>query len=129
MRERILCQEMPSPPATVDVTPPKPNPLLTTRERFAQHEKDPYCAGCHRLMDPIGLGFESYDAIGRFRTKEGSLNIDASSALKRANRHLDRVVDLMPNPFAIEPSVLPIRSLPRRGPQPQRARLRRSCIS
>ena len=44
------------------VRPPDLAPNLTTRERFAQHSADPLCAACHKLMDPIGLGFENYDA-------------------------------------------------------------------
>ena len=76
VRERLLCQDLPSPPPTVDVTPPAADPTLTTRQRYAQHSEDEYCAGCHRLMDPIGLGFEKYDAIGRYRTTENGLTID-----------------------------------------------------
>src|SRR5262249_38722602 len=76
VREQLLCQTMPSPPPNVDVTPPKPNPSMTTRQRFALHDSDPVCGSCHRLMDPIGLGFESYDPIGRYRQSEGGLPID-----------------------------------------------------
>jgi hypothetical protein len=78
IRERFLCHELPSPPPEVDVTPPKANPSLTTAERYAQHSKDPYCAGCHVLMDPIGLGFESYDAIGAFRSEENGKPVTAA---------------------------------------------------
>ncbi len=77
VRERFLCQDTPSPPPDVDVAVPRPDPKLTTRERFARHEADPYCAGCHKLMDPIGLGFENYDAVGRFRTMESNKPVDA----------------------------------------------------
>ena len=49
----------------------------TTRERFAQHAQDPACAGCHRLMDPVGFGFERYDAIGAFRAVENGKTVDA----------------------------------------------------
>ncbi len=77
VRKRFLCQDPPPPPPDVDVAVPAPDPKLTTRERFAQHEADPYCANCHKLMDPIGLGFENYDPIGRFRTVESNKPIDA----------------------------------------------------
>jgi hypothetical protein len=52
-------------------------PGVSTRERLKQHEVDPACSGCHKLMDPIGFGFESYDAIGRFRTTDGGKPVDA----------------------------------------------------
>src|SRR5205085_3521219 len=37
---------------------------LSVRERMEQHRKDPNCAGCHKLMDPIGLALENFDALG-----------------------------------------------------------------
>jgi hypothetical protein len=76
VREHLLCQHMPSPPPDVDVTAPKVNAMKTTRERFAQHSADPYCAGCHKLIDPIGLGFEAYDALGRWRTTDAGKPVD-----------------------------------------------------
>jgi hypothetical protein len=81
VRERLLCQTMPSPPADIEVMAPKVDRTLTTRERFAKHSSDPYCAGCHQLMDPIGLGFESYDATGKFRTMESGTVIDNSGMI------------------------------------------------
>lgn len=81
VRERFLCTTPPPPPANVNTTPPAPNPDLTTRERFAQHEASPSCSGCHKLMDPIGLGFEQFDATGRWRAMEGTLAIDASGEI------------------------------------------------
>ncbi len=81
VRERILCGEVPAPPPGVDVTPPEPTPGTTTRQRYAEHSVDPVCASCHDMMDPIGLGFEHYDAIGRWRDTENGLTIDASVEL------------------------------------------------
>jgi len=81
VRERLMCQPMPSPPPGVDVTLPPLDPKMTTRERFAKHSSDPYCGGCHALMDPIGLGFESYDAVGRFRTKEAGKDLDDTGSI------------------------------------------------
>jgi hypothetical protein len=80
VREQLLCQELPAPPANV---PPAPEIKagVSTRERFAQHEVDASCSGCHSLMDPIGFVFENYDAIGRFRTTDGGKPVDASGAL------------------------------------------------
>jgi hypothetical protein len=54
---------------------------IPTRQRFEQHSVDPACSGCHRLMDPIGFAFENYDAIGRYRTEDRGLPIDASGTL------------------------------------------------
>lgn len=81
VRERLLCQHLPPPPNDVVIEPPDPDPDATTRERFAQHTADPACAGCHVLIDPLGFGFEHYDAIGRFRTEENGLPVDASGTL------------------------------------------------
>ncbi|MBC8073342.1 MAG: DUF1592 domain-containing protein, partial [Deltaproteobacteria bacterium] len=54
VRKRMLCQEL-SPPPNVPIEPPEPNSDSTTRERFEQHSSDPACAGCHKLIDPIGF--------------------------------------------------------------------------
>src|SRR5204862_4357255 len=45
------------------------------------HGKDPACATCHGLMDPVGLTLEHYDAIGRYRATEGTLTIDTSGEM------------------------------------------------
>ena len=81
VRERLLCATMPSPPEGVEIKAPDLDPNLTTRERFNQHASDRLCAGCHRLMDPIGLGFEGYDGIGAWRTSENGKPIDVSGEL------------------------------------------------
>jgi uncharacterized protein DUF1592/uncharacterized protein DUF1588/uncharacterized protein DUF1587/uncharacterized protein DUF1595/uncharacterized protein DUF1585 len=81
VKERFLCSTPSPPPNNVRVSPPVPDPTLTTRERFARHRADPACAGCHNTMDPIGFGFEHYDAIGRWRDTEGTLAVDASGEI------------------------------------------------
>jgi len=81
VRENLLCEPLPSPPANVNNVAPAPTASTTTRERFAQHSSDPSCAYCHSLMDPIGLGFENYDPIGRFRTTDGPSEVDASGEI------------------------------------------------
>ncbi|HMJ54857.1 MAG TPA: DUF1592 domain-containing protein [Polyangiaceae bacterium] len=83
VRERLLCQGLPAPPADVPA-PPAPRPGATTRERFAAHTSVPACAGCHTLMDPIGFGLENYDGLGRFRTMEEGLPVDSSGELTGA---------------------------------------------
>lgn len=54
---------------------------LTQREASKQHSTNPSCAACHQKMDPIGLGLENYDAVGRYRTMDGGKPIDASGQL------------------------------------------------
>ena len=55
--------------------------LLTMRERVAEHRANPACAGCHNLMDPVGFAFENYDAVGRWRTTDGGVPVDASGTM------------------------------------------------
>jgi mono/diheme cytochrome c family protein/PAS domain-containing protein len=73
----------PSPPPpgvenNLDAAAAKPT---TLRERLAQHRVDKVCASCHNVMDPIGLALENYDHIGKWRTLDGNLPIDASGVL------------------------------------------------
>lgn len=81
VREKLLCQPLPPPPANMMIEPPDPDPNATTRERFAQHTENDSCAGCHSLIDPLGFGFERYDGVGRYRTEENGSTIDASGEL------------------------------------------------
>jgi len=78
VRERLFCQNLPSPPDDLVIRAPDPAPGLSTRERFAEHSNNPGCEECHMLMDPIGFGFENYDALGRFRLEDDGRPIDAS---------------------------------------------------
>lgn len=80
IREAFTCTKVQPPPGGVDTvleesTPDKPQ---TKRQRLAAHVTSPACAGCHAMMDPLGLPFETFDAIGRHRTTEDGLTIDAS---------------------------------------------------
>jgi len=92
VREQLLCQHMPPPPPDLNPTPPKPDPKQTTRQRYSSMLEIQPCAGCHRLMNLIGLGFESYDAVGRFRTTENGLPIDATGEVI-GTEHTDGVFD------------------------------------
>jgi hypothetical protein len=85
VREKLLCQILPPPPDDIDINPPAVDPEATTRERYEAHTTDPACAGCHNMMDPIGFGFENYDAVGLYRTKEGTLPVDASGEVVGAD--------------------------------------------
>ncbi len=76
---------LPPPPPPPNVPPLKDNgsagKFMTMRERMAAHRANPPCAGCHKLMDPVGFSLENYDAEGRWRTREEDVAIDASGNL------------------------------------------------
>lgn len=85
VRELFLCQTVPAPPGDVnfDVVQDINNPNhKTARDRLVAHSTNPTCAGCHAVMDPIGLAMENYDAVGVFRTHENGVEIDASGTLE-----------------------------------------------
>jgi len=71
IREQFLCQQVPPPPPGVDTNlpPVEESKPVTNRERLAMHTGNQVCAGCHNLIDPIGFGFEKFDAIGMRREK------------------------------------------------------------
>ncbi|QDU45954.1 hypothetical protein Mal52_44510 [Symmachiella dynata] len=83
----ILDNILASPP----LPPPPDVPLLsedadavasgTLRQRFEIHRSNPACISCHEKMDPLGFGFENFDAIGRWRTKDSGFDVDASGTL------------------------------------------------
>jgi hypothetical protein len=80
--ENLVGTAAPTPPA--DVPPLEEKPTATAksvRERIEQHRANPACAGCHKIMDPIGLAMENFDAIGRWRTTDENVAIDASGQL------------------------------------------------
>ena len=68
VREEVLCSIIPPPPPGVDTTVPEGDPSDHPRERFLVHTENPACGGCHRLMDPIGFGFDHYAGDGRWRS-------------------------------------------------------------
>ena len=82
IRTLLLCQKMPEPPVDVDTSIPEPSGTTRTlRQRVQEHLENPSCAGCHTLMDPLGLALENFDAIGRWRTYDNGEMIDASGEL------------------------------------------------
>ena len=84
LRELVLCQPVPIPPGDVDfslVQNTENQELKTARDRVTAHRANPTCAGCHKIMDPIGLGMESFDGIGTFRDVENGNPIDVSGDL------------------------------------------------
>jgi hypothetical protein len=71
IREQFLCQHVAEPPPGVNtnlppITEAKPQ---TNRDRMREHVTNPSCATCHNLIDPIGFGFEKFDAIGARRNQ------------------------------------------------------------
>jgi len=88
VRSRLLCQDVPAPPAGLDTKfTPMPN-LVTTRDQYLQGHAAPDhqpCYGCHKLMDPIGVAFEHYDAFGNHRDDEKGVPIDATGTIYGAN--------------------------------------------
>jgi hypothetical protein len=75
----------PPPPAPPNVPPlEEEGPAILTgslRERLERHRADPGCASCHAKLDPLGFVFENYDAIGQWRAKDGTFDIDPSGSL------------------------------------------------
>ena len=82
VRSILLCQKIPVPPVNVDTSIPEASgTTLTLRDRVAEHLEDPSCAGCHELLDPIGLGLENFDGLGRYRILDNGVHIDATGTL------------------------------------------------
>ena len=98
VREQFLCQQVPPPPPGVDTNLPpveeaKP---VTNRERLAMHASNKMCAGCHNLIDPIGFGFEKFDAIGMRREKHKLLfypNLTGAAARRAKPKEIELELD------------------------------------
>jgi hypothetical protein len=81
VRTGLLCESILPPPPGADISIPEVAPGTSTRERFRIHQEDPVCKKCHLYMDPIGLGFENYDAVGKWRVEDAGVPIDASGEI------------------------------------------------
>lgn len=80
--ETVLGDPPPSaPPNVPSLEQSKAEENATLRERLEIHRSNPSCAGCHKLMDPIGLGLENFDAIGRWRDSDGGEPIASQGEL------------------------------------------------
>jgi hypothetical protein len=90
--ERILCDPPPAPPPGI---PPLETPAagtkLTVRAALAKHRANPSCGACHDSIDPIGLGFENFDAIGAYRTTDNGVAIEASGTLANGAAYKDAI--------------------------------------
>ena len=78
--ENLLGAPPPSPPANVPALEDTPV-QGTLRQRMEQHRKNPVCAACHKVMDPLGFALENYDPVGAWRTHEGATAVDAEGAM------------------------------------------------
>jgi len=74
---------IPLPPPNVSTVLPDPpaGVVYTKRQKLAMHEMVASCAACHRLMDPLGLTLENFDAIGNYRSTDQGQPIDVSGDL------------------------------------------------
>ncbi len=82
VRLDLLCEKVPAPPNNVQLNLEALGDGLTQRERLEQHRSNASCAACHTLMDPIGVVFEGFDAVGRQRTlDEGGKPVDTTSTI------------------------------------------------
>ena len=81
--EQILGTPLPPAPPNIPSLPDDKKEKLTgtLRQRMEQHRKNPSCASCHARMDPIGFGMENYDAVGGWRTADGTEALDSSGKL------------------------------------------------
>jgi hypothetical protein len=84
----LLCDAPPPPPpmvavleASADPNDKSPQGAENVKLRLEKHRSDPACSGCHQLFDPLGLGLERYDGLGRYRETYGNLDPIAEAGL------------------------------------------------
>ena len=83
VREGLFCQDVPPPPPGVNDSEAEIPATASAKERAEQHRRSPDCASCHNLFDPIGFAFENFDAVGRYRTMDGTKPVDSALDLDR----------------------------------------------
>jgi hypothetical protein len=87
--ENLLSAAPPPPPANIPALKTdgdEPGTALSMREAMSKHRANPSCAVCHVRMDPIGFSMENFDAVGRWRDRDGANAIDASGVLPDGTR-------------------------------------------
>ena len=78
---QMLCTVVqPPPPEVVAMFPPM-DLSLTARERFTEHSTNPACAGCHSVLDPVGLAFEHFDGAGAWRDDDRGMPLDVTGEI------------------------------------------------
>ncbi len=95
VREQFLCQHVPDPPPGVDTNLPEPteDKPKTNRQRLAEHTTNESCARCHSLIDPVGFGFEKFDAIGQRREKLELIFRTGEGENRKAGKHMEIDLD------------------------------------
>ncbi len=90
--EQLLCDAPPAPPPGVEglAEPPEDEPM-TLREQLESHRTQAVCAGCHKLMDPIGFGLEAFDGIGHTRTHDEWGPVDTTGEIPEMGEFVDAV--------------------------------------
>ena len=80
--ENLLGTPPPPPPANVpSLNESNIGTEVSLRQRLEEHRKNPSCSPCHNVMDPIGFGLETYDAVGAYRTHDGNFPIETAGTL------------------------------------------------
>lgn len=80
--ENLLGTPPPPPPANVpSLNESNIGTEISLRQRLEEHRKNPSCSPCHNVMDPIGFGLETYDAVGAYRTHDGNFPIETAGTL------------------------------------------------
>jgi hypothetical protein len=80
--ENFLNEPIPPPPPNVPaLDEAKIGAAGSMRQQMEEHRTNPACASCHQKMDPVGFGFENFNAIGQWRTKDGKFPIDPAGTL------------------------------------------------
>jgi len=89
--EAIFGKSPPPPPANVEPIEPNPvtSPKATLRMKLEAHIHDANCAACHAKIDPLGLAFENYDAVGRWRTTEKTEGTGADPSVNPGGKFPD----------------------------------------
>ena len=89
MLENLFNAPPPPAPPNVPALPEKRHHgknSSTLRQELEAHRKDPACASCHALMDPIGFGLENFDGVGRWRTEDRGKTLDVADKLVTGQR-------------------------------------------
>jgi uncharacterized protein DUF1592/uncharacterized protein DUF1588/uncharacterized protein DUF1587/uncharacterized protein DUF1595/uncharacterized protein DUF1585/cytochrome c len=104
--ENILGTPIPPPPPNAGELSEEKDAVLSgsLRQRMEQHRANPNCVSCHQRMDPLGFGFENFDAIGAWRDKDGNFPVDPSGTLPggqsfKGPRDLKAILKTKPDQF------------------------------
>lgn len=81
----LLCEYPPPPPPGIDIDLVEPMPGLSRRQRMELETRNPACASCHKILDPIGFSFDHFDRLGRYQETEDGLPLDTSGSAHTFN--------------------------------------------